>query len=111
MRSRGRWVIASAAALLGAAALALAVPGDRATRLISGGDAVEDAEFGGATADGSRVWFATGAKLLPQDADATWDVYERRPDGSLTLISPGTADLQADFRGATADGTKVWFET
>lgn len=66
--------------------------------------------FGGANADGSRVWFSTSASLLPEDTDIFADVYERSAAG-LTLVSgPGGGGLFTTFfAGASADGTRVYF--
>ena len=67
----------------------------------------------GASADGSRVWFTT-AEPYPSlgDTDAHRDVYERSADGSLRLITtPGSAAFHANFRGASRDGSRLWFAT
>jgi Tol biopolymer transport system component len=72
-----------------------------------------DAEGGGASQDGSRVWFMTNQ---PQpglgDTDAVTDVYERSADGGLRLISlPTSGAFEAGIRDASLDGSRVWFFT
>ncbi|MCC6765758.1 MAG: hypothetical protein IT293_13965 [Deltaproteobacteria bacterium] len=81
-------------------------------RLISGGSTNRDSYFGGATADGSRVWFTSSDGLVPADTDDVRDLYERH-GATLTLISApvATALPYVGFGGATADGTIVWFTT
>ena len=76
----------------------------------------EDAEFGGASADGGRVFFNTPQKLTADDTDTDrHDVYERA-GGVTTLVSQpsGIADDDTDgasFDGASADGGRVFFGT
>jgi hypothetical protein len=81
----------------------------RTLRLISGGTASLDALPNGVAADGSRVWFTTAEALVTADTNGVADVYERRVDGGLDLISFGNG--AATFLGASADGTRVWFST
>jgi hypothetical protein len=73
-----------------------------------------DAFFVGASADGSRVFIETGEFLVSSDIDAQVDVYERAA-GVTTLLSVGPTggnDTEdATFRGASADGSKVFFQT
>jgi hypothetical protein len=70
--------------------------------------------FGGASADGSRVFFETQEQLVAADTDTALDVYERS-GGTTTRISAGSVNgngpLGAQFAGATDDGTAVFFET
>ncbi len=68
--------------------------------------------FGGANADGSRVWFTTSASLLPEDTDIFADVYERSA-GGLTLVSApgGGGFFTTFFAGVSADGTRVYFHS
>ncbi len=64
------------------------------------------------SSDGSRVLFATTESLLPEDDDnGAADIYERR-GATLELISRGSdSDPSAPrYKGASADGTRVWFE-
>lgn len=82
-------------------------------RLVSGGTSNQSSFFGGATADGTRVWFTSGDALVAADTDAVTDLYERN-GATLTLISgPDAGQLfaTAAFGGATADGNTVWFTT
>ena len=64
----------------------------------------------GALDDGSSVVFSTAEKLLPADGDtAGIDLYDRRADDSLHLVSGGTTDaLAAGFMGESADGSIVF---
>ncbi len=90
-----------------------------ATNLVSqgpaGGTGPHAATFVGASADGTRVFFQTYEKLVGADTDNTWlDIYERNA-GATTLISTGPATTNADalavWRGASLDGTRVFFHT
>ena len=87
-----------------------------ATYLISGrNDAsattTAPAAFGGASADGSRVFFTTTEKLVTADDDTATDVYQRSA-GITTLISGGAnGGAGVTYRGASADGSRVFFET
>ncbi len=88
------------------------------TRLIStgptGGNGPVDAEYMGASADGTRVFFGTYESLVSADADTEGDVYERA-GGQTTLISTGptggNGPNHSHFAGASADGSRVFFET
>src|SRR5829696_6227313 len=79
-------------------------------------DTDDDVEFRGASADGGRVFIATGHKLSAEDTDSgRLDVYERA-GGVTTLISQpsGVADPDTErafFGGASADGGHVFFDT
>ena len=72
--------------------------------------------FGGVSADGSRVFFWSGAQLTADDTDNAQDVYERA-GGVTTLVSLGTQsnesnpNLSAFFAGASTDGSRVVFTT
>jgi hypothetical protein len=112
-----RWpgCLTATALIIGLAAIPVwGAPGDRTTRLISpGGVGAFDADFQGASSDGSRVWFAT-AEPNPGlgDTDAKNDVYERDATGALRLISTsGPGAFDATFADASRDGSRVWFET
>ena len=87
----------------------------------SGGNGNFDVSFRrGASADGTRVFFETQEPLVAGDSDTCpfttgcTDVYERF-GGTTTLISTGPAggngSFGAGFSGASADGTRVFFET
>jgi hypothetical protein len=61
--------------------------------------------------DGSRATFATAQALLPEDADAAFDVYQRDA-GGLRLLTPGAAGgPDARYAGASLDGSVVFFST
>jgi hypothetical protein len=81
----------------------------------AGGTGNHAAEFVGASADGTRVFFQTYEKLVSGDVDNTWlDQYERNA-GQTTLISTGPNSVGADaisiWRGSSLDGTRVFFQT
>ncbi len=81
----------------------------------AGGNGPFDVSFArGASADGTRVFFSTAEPLAAGDTDTRLDIYERF-NGTTTLISTGPAggngDFGASFSGASADGTRVFFET
>ena len=67
----------------------------------------------GTSADGSRVFISTLARLLPnEDTDAAIDVYEHDADGSLHLVSTGpSGDVEVGFARASADGSRVFLGT
>jgi hypothetical protein len=73
-----------------------------------------DASYAGSSADGTRVFFETNEELVSGDTDIQWDVYQRS-GGTTTLVStaPGSGNggFDADYRGASTDGTKVFFQT
>jgi hypothetical protein len=73
------------------------------------------AGFGGATPDGTKVYFVTTENLVTADTDGLDDVYERS-GGTTTLISvPGVgssgAAKAASFKRVSSDGSKVFFES
>lgn len=88
------------------------------TTLIStgpdGGNGAVFSAFQGTTADGSHVFFHTADSLLAQDTDGMQDVYERA-GGVTTLVSQGPESANglfpATFKGASHDGTRVFFDT
>jgi hypothetical protein len=88
-------------------------------RLVSDGpvepDASEEAFIDGISSDGTRVFFATAEPLLPDDADAAEDVYERTPSGALALVSDDAgaldASLNAFFEHVDRNGVRVTFRT
>ena len=67
------------------------------------------------SADATHVYFTTSEHLVPADGDSSIDIYERT--GTTTnLVSTGPGDnnmpFQANvFRGNSADGNRVFFET
>lgn len=62
------------------------------------------------TNDG-QVVFQTPTALLRTDTNNRTDVYERRPDGGVALISTGRASADAELIGASEDGRTVAFLT
>jgi hypothetical protein len=89
------------------------------TTLIStgpvGGTGLHTADLVGISKDGQRVFFHTYESMVSADNDGNWqDVYERYA-GETTLISTGpnanNTPSIAFFHGATADGSKVFFQT
>jgi hypothetical protein len=92
------------------------------TNLISigpaGGSGAFGAFWGGATPDGSKVYFTTSESLVAGDTDggcsgtSCSDVYERA-SGVTTLISTSATSpngpYTADFGGVSSNGSKVFF--
>jgi hypothetical protein len=75
------------------------------------GTSNDDVEFRRASTDGSRAFFTTMEPISGTgDNDTALDVY-RREGAVTTLLSGVGANLDADFAGATADGSSVFFET
>ena len=80
----------------------------------AGGQGDVPASFQGSSSDGSRVFFGTAEGLVATDTDEMPDSYESFA-GDTTLISTGPTGLNAllpvTYDGASADGTRVFFET
>jgi hypothetical protein len=76
------------------------------------GDGEFNAVYAGSAAEGSEVFFETSESLAAEDAEkeASNDVYERS-GGVTTLLTPGNADQDATFDGASPDGMTVLFST
>ncbi len=66
--------------------------------------------FSAMSEDGSRIFFSTEERLLPEDRNEVNDVYEWA-NGSLGLISSGSGDHPAMYLGSTPDGRTVFFRT
>ena len=89
-----------------------------ATTLVSQGpesaNAAFPATFKGASRDGSRVLFDTSEDLTGVATGIFPDVYERF-NGTTSVVSfgptGGNGDFFAFYRGASDDGTRVFFET
>lgn len=88
------------------------------TKLISigpeGGSGEFAANFVGASADGSKTFFVTSERLVPQDSDSSPDIYMRT--GSTTLLVSagqinGNGPFPADLRGVSKTGSKAFFTT
>lgn len=79
------------------------------------GNGNNPAQFRGASADGSRVFFTTSEKLTADDTDGTGiDVYQWS-NGQATLISTGpfggSTSVGAGWGGVSSNGAKVFFVT
>jgi hypothetical protein len=82
---------------------------DGSIHLVSGGVTNTPATLVGGLQDGSSMIFSTTEGLLGTDADGTGsDLYERRGDGSLRLVSGGTTTAASVFLGENADGSVVF---
>lgn len=83
----------------------------------------DPAEYAGSSADGSKVFFTTTAKLVPGDTDNGFrDVYERfydEAEGIETYVTReistgptgGSDAYDVTFDGVSEEGTKVFFAT
>jgi hypothetical protein len=84
-----------------------------AVQNVSGGTEPLPAHYRGMSASGSRVWFVTEEALDEIQVLVDQDVYEWQA-GTVTLISTGAGDegyQDADWAGATPDGSRVFFIT
>jgi hypothetical protein len=62
--------------------------------------------------DGRYVFFSTGDRLVPEDTNGTFDVYEYDAlTGEQHLISSGESKAGSYFMDASADGSNVFFRT
>lgn len=88
----------------------------------AGAAQADPAEYAGSSADGSKVFFTTTAKLVPGDTDGFRDVYERFYDGAPQIETYVTREISTGptggndafdvvFNGVSSDGTKVFFST
>lgn len=86
------------------------------------GNGSESATFVGASANGKRVFFETTESLALADTDSTGDVYMRNfevePPTTTLITAAGTcpegasaSECKPKFRGASADGSRVFFTT
>ncbi len=68
-----------------------------------------------AVSDSGEVFFETMEKLVEEDENETWDVYEYEggegPTAQYHLISTGESELPSFFVNATPDGSNVFFLT
>ncbi|HEX8122130.1 MAG TPA: hypothetical protein VF549_12770 [Solirubrobacteraceae bacterium] len=73
----------------------------------------DSVEWGGASADGSKVFFES-YDYLPGDQDSQQDVFQRS-GGTTTLLSggatPASGQYNAFFDASTPDGGTVWITT
>lgn len=79
-----------------------------------------DANFNGASADGSVAVFSTTDKLVPGDTDSKRDVYQRSFDSGVgayvtrevsTGLTGGNDAYDATFQGISANGREIFFST
>ncbi len=85
------------------------------TTLVSGGaNGTFHVSYRGASADGTRVFFRTVEHLSGSDTDSDGDIYQRF-NGTTTLVttgpSGGNGAFESHWRGASQDGTRVFFDT
>jgi hypothetical protein len=76
------------------------------------GNGAFTATFAGASSDGLRVFFFTGEKLASTDTDDSDDVYLREGTTTTHLsqgATNGNDDFDAEFEGASSDGSRVIF--
>jgi hypothetical protein len=105
------------------AALTLFAAALCALGLLASPAAAAPAEYAGSSADGSKVFFTTAAKLVPGDTDNGFvDVYERYYDESPGVEAVVTREISTGptggndshdvtFNAVSSDGTKVFFST
>jgi hypothetical protein len=71
--------------------------------------------YGGASADGSHVFFETNERLSGEDTDSSQDVYDWSGGATATLssIGPdgGNGEPSVTYAGTTPTGSVVYFET
>ena len=85
------------------------------TSLVSEGNGNEDVDFLAASVDGTHVFFRTREGLLASDDDVDrFDIYDR-VNGTLVHANgarrPGVFPEDALFRGISADGTHLFYDT
>ena len=91
--------------------------GGTATLLSAGqinGNGAFPVSYQGSSENGTRVFFETKESLVAADTDAAVDIYQRLA-GVTSLLSAGQINgngaFDATFAGASADGTRVFFES
>lgn len=71
--------------------------------------------YGGASPDGSHVFFETNERISPADTDSSQDVYDWESSGTPTLVSigpdGGNDSFIVTYSGSSADGKAVYFQT
>ncbi len=67
-------------------------PSGACVSLISGGSSDRESAFIEATPDGSSVFFITEARLLPQDTDTAFDIYDARECTAALAVSDPARD-------------------
>lgn len=73
-----------------------------------------NAVFGGASDDGTDVFFETNERISAADTDSSSDLYHR--EGATTVVAStgpdgGNGDFHVTYAGNSADGSAVYFHT
>jgi hypothetical protein len=77
------------------------------TTLISRGTGSAGASLVAASADGSRVFFLTGAALTPEDTDGGYSIYQWS-SGSITYVLPSTPPPFFSAVALSANGARLF---
>jgi len=94
--------------------------GDALLQAIRGTGVDESTMITNVTDDGQEIFFQSADRLLPEDANAAFDVYEwraksagecKRDGGCLALISSGQGDVPSYLYAMSAEGHDVFFST
>jgi Tol biopolymer transport system component len=95
--------------------------GDASCAGLSCGNGAQAAIFKAVSSDGEKVFFTSSEELASGDTDESLDIYERDLEtGSTVLVSapvacpaglPGGQTCDPSFRGASSDGSHVFFES
>jgi hypothetical protein len=87
---------------------------NRLSQGLINGNGAFDATYGGASTDGSSVFFTTSEPLLSSDTDTSQDVYVRA-GGTTAQVSQGQVNgngaFDSFFAGASDNGSTVFFYT
>jgi hypothetical protein len=98
-------------------AVALVSSGDPSCAGSNCGNNAQPTSFAGSSADGRRVFLTSSEPLVAADGDGATDLYVRDLDAAGTeLVStagtcPAAVDCNAVYRGSSADGGLVLFQT
>jgi hypothetical protein len=122
MRVRRSWILLLAVAGVSITAVAVLAPtaggarnpGELVTSSATNGNGAFSSLYAGSSEDGTRVFFRSQEVLAPTDTDNLDDVYERSGSSTTQVsIGPvgGNGPFQPTYRGASADGARVFFET
>jgi len=104
---------------IGGGKTVLVSPGDASCAGSNCGSGAQAAIFKAVSNDGEKVFFTSSEKLAGGDTDENLDIYERET-GSTVLVSapvscpaglPGGQTCDPSFRGASGDGSHVFFES